>query len=151
METNIMHFTCIQRASFVQFIYEQIYKEKTSRMLETIQNRLKDTRYTRHALNLHRKRKSIHVCQLQDVNTFEKEIHTKLTTACSTACVWMCVQRANVELTKWPAEWYSMWTCCQVSLHFPFQQKKQSHMPPSVSRMPSPSSPQCPFYYILSP
>lgn len=90
-----MHFTCIQRASFVQFIYEQIYKEKTSRMLETIQNR-----YTRHALNLHRKRKSIHVCQLQDVNTFEKEIHTKLTTACSTACVWMCVQRANVELTK---------------------------------------------------
>lgn len=74
---------------------------------------------------------------LTHVNTFLQGKST-LTAACSCVLLSKCVQFANIELTKWPEKWYSVWACCQVSLHFPLSSReKQPHTQTSVSKIPS--------------
>lgn len=49
---------------------------------------------------------------------------------------------ANVELTKWPAEWYWTWATARCHYTSPSSREKQSQMPPSVSRR-APASSHC--------
>lgn len=74
--------------------------------------------HAQQTLNLHCKGKSVYGCQLRDVNTFTRQIHTKWTSAPSTACLWMCQCWADQVTSRMILNV----SRCQVSLHFPFQQ-----------------------------